>query len=69
MAFLRQYFSRLTQRRMMTRSNRFSERFEIMTMRMKRRDPIIHWDFDVLKTRRKRQFYRNESRPEPRHQR
>ena len=35
----------------MTHSNRFSERFEIMTMTM---------DFEVLKTKTKRQFYRNE---------
>jgi len=51
MAFLTRCFSRLTQRRMMTHSNRFSERFEIMTITM---------DFDVLKTKTKRQFYRNE---------
>ena len=51
MAFLTRCFSRLTQRRMMTHSNRFSERFEIMTKTM---------DFEVLKTRTKRQFYRNE---------
>jgi hypothetical protein len=66
---MRRCFSRLTQRRMMTHSNRFSEHSEIMTMTMKRRDPKIHWDFEVLKTRMKRHFYRNESRPEPRHQR
>ncbi len=43
------------------RSNRFGKRFEIMTMRMNQQDPKIHLDLEVLKTRIKRQVYRNES--------
>ena len=54
MAFPRRCFSHLAQEAHGDRSNRFGKCFEIMGMRMKQRDPKIHWDLEW-------QLYRNES--------
>ena len=54
--------SHFTQKAHDDRSDRFSERFEMMPMRMKQQDPNYPMgDFEVLKTRIKRQVYWNES--------